>query len=396
MSFTRWVNFEGYDSMSGDSPDCIKLRTLIGIWRENFSSLQVFEPRNFLSKCLLQVKDYFDMDGLIKELTSSLDIQNFRISAFPSKIFLCGGAIGKNNNTFLSVRHYVYAYIKKHDFKLFEKIVLAEHVNQWFRDSEYTDLLELETDLAGLVAVIPLFLESPGSIAELGSFVYQKEVREKLLVILESNFLDQISFIKLGPIKKLEMLEQEKQEKRVLPYMWRYGRKYPLKEDLIEIGEDIYKDIKRFVEAQPQEPVFKKDSPAHIIILVCELISLLIVTHLREIHTILKELEVECGEKDLKKYLLIAQKLELISTAQRGQQEFFFINPMASKISYIKNFLKTNAKIKRREDWKLKFNDHLMPETTMYKNDSIIFGKHQIRFAWQGCIMKAITETFIV
>lgn len=300
------------------------------------------------------------MDGLITELVSSLDIENFRINAFPSKIFLCGGTIDESHHqTFLSVRHYVYHYIQKNDPELFQKIVLAEHVNRWFRDSEYKDLLELETDLAGLVAVIPLFLESAGSIAELGSFVYQKEIREKLLVIIESQYLEQTSFIKLGPLKKLELLQEEKQEKRVLPYMWRYGKKYPLKEDLVEIGEDIYKNIKELVDAQPQEPVFRKDVPAHIIILVCDLISLLMVTQLREILLMLKALGISCEEKELKKFLLIAEKLGLISTGQKGKQEFYFHNPLASKANYIKNLFKPTAKKKRREDWKLTFSQHI-------------------------------------
>ncbi len=146
--------------------------------------------------------------SLLEQFKESLDLSNFRIINFPSLIFFCGGSIPKPEEEkaglYYSLRHFVKNFIKIHNSEMFKKIVLAEEIKDWYRDGHYKDLLTFERDLAGLAAVIVIFVESPGSIAELASFAYNDQINNKLLVFLNSCHYGGESFIYLGPITYLE------------------------------------------------------------------------------------------------------------------------------------------------------------------------------------------------
>ena len=55
---------------------------------------------------------------------------------------------------------------------------------EYFEHSDYQDLLRFERDLAELSSLTVLFSESPGSIAELGSFAVMNTIQERLLVVM--------------------------------------------------------------------------------------------------------------------------------------------------------------------------------------------------------------------
>ena len=121
------------------------------------------------------------------------------------KVFLCGG-IGEG-----SIRSHLDKYLREHKLPVFR----AEDVIDWRNSSVFQgDLLELEKYIAALSGVIVLISESAGSIAELGSFVNDKEIRKKLLVIIESQYRKKPSFISDGLLANLsqETCEDEHAE----------------------------------------------------------------------------------------------------------------------------------------------------------------------------------------
>src|SRR5947209_972804 len=69
--------------------------------------------------------------------------------------------------------------------------------------------LNLESDLAGLSAVIMLFVESAGSFAELGAFTQTEVLQDKLVAILEYSHYNDRSFIRDGPVARLEKNNDE-------------------------------------------------------------------------------------------------------------------------------------------------------------------------------------------
>jgi hypothetical protein len=55
--------------------------------------------------------------------------------------------------------------------------VLAEDAFRLFRDSDYSDLISFEEDLARIASVVLVIAESAGSLAELGAFASNDTIR---------------------------------------------------------------------------------------------------------------------------------------------------------------------------------------------------------------------------
>ena len=105
------------------------------------------------------------MTNPLEAFASSLDLNASRVLNSPSLIFLCGGPLTQETGDDPSARAIFYQRLKEEHQDLFKRVLLAEHANKWSRiGRQYGNLLDLENDLAGLSAVILLFVESAGSI----------------------------------------------------------------------------------------------------------------------------------------------------------------------------------------------------------------------------------------
>lgn len=111
-------------------------------------------------------------------------------------IFLCGGDINAD-----TIRKKVNAYLKS------EKCIMIFYPEkvfvEYFNLNNKADYLTLETILAENVDFICIICESPGSIAELGAFSANKDVRPKIIAMIDKKFEKDESFINLGPVKHL-------------------------------------------------------------------------------------------------------------------------------------------------------------------------------------------------
>jgi hypothetical protein len=115
-------------------------------------------------------------------------------------IFLCGA--NKGINTPSKRREAVKRFIEScsQDYR----VVYAEPFFEEFskdnsRKKEF-NLLDLEEDISKISDLIIIILESPGSICELGAFS-RALFRNKLVVINNSDYLTEDSFINGGPLK---------------------------------------------------------------------------------------------------------------------------------------------------------------------------------------------------
>ena len=79
--------------------------------------------------------------------------------------------------------------------ELFEELI---------RSGDHFDLLNLENLLAESVHAVVIILESPGAIAELGSFANHKKLRDRLIVVIDEKYRKANSFIILGPVRYLD------------------------------------------------------------------------------------------------------------------------------------------------------------------------------------------------
>lgn len=139
-------------------------------------------------------------------------------------IFLCGGA-GKN-----CIRNKIRKYLEINNTQvLYPEDLFMNMLNK----NKNTDLLEYENLLADNSDIICIICESMGSSAELGAFIQNDDLENKLIVCINHKFSRDKSFIMIGPVKHL----RKKNSSSILTYR---------QEDPDSLGEEIIKEIKHF------------------------------------------------------------------------------------------------------------------------------------------------------
>lgn len=148
----------------------------------------------------MNVKVYSDES--ISSIRNHLEKRGSKYITYPKFIFLCGKGFDKSKKDSYknSNRGIIQDYIKK--LLPDVNIVLSE---QMWEDGfdESIDLLTFEEFLAEVSDVIILFVESPGSFCELGTFAYADVLfGDKLVVVIDEKYRDSRSFISTGPVLK--------------------------------------------------------------------------------------------------------------------------------------------------------------------------------------------------
>lgn len=143
-------------------------------------------------------------NDFLKELKLHLNSLEKYIT-YPKFVFLCGRAY-KNDQ---GVEDY-----KSSNRGLIENLLSVKSKNIFFVLSEELweesfnsriDLLTFEDFLADVSDSIILFVESPGTFAELGAFAYANNLfGEKLIVIIDKKYEFDKSFIITGPVAKVK------------------------------------------------------------------------------------------------------------------------------------------------------------------------------------------------
>jgi len=158
------------------------------------------------SPCLSKVKGLFDS---LRDLNARIDRASLRVYRPKHTVFLCGGLISKkaDEKAVLSVRDYLYR-IRQAEKRLGTTIVLAETAQQLYRDTTYNDLISFEEDIARIASIVLVISESPGSLAELGAFASEPVIRETLRIIISEDHSLSDSFVRYGPIKRIESIDR--------------------------------------------------------------------------------------------------------------------------------------------------------------------------------------------
>ncbi len=110
-------------------------------------------------------------------------------------IFLCGP--GRSSEGF---------QLRQHIKELLEKNYQAtvsfgeELIDKKFRHTKRVDLQTLEAQFAHVTDFTILLLESPGAIAELGTFSMIENIRARLFVVVPTRFFGAESYIARGPL----------------------------------------------------------------------------------------------------------------------------------------------------------------------------------------------------
>ena len=258
---------------------------------------------------------------------TALQYSNTEILHHQGFIFLCGGKTDENNGKYVSARGHILNKISLSNPDLANHIELAEDIKDWWRSDRYTDLITFESDIAELSGQIVIFLESPGAIAELGSFSQIASIQRKLLIFVDEQHSNIDSFIQLGPVKYLE----EHFDGSVYYFRWiNHDNPFQiLDQELIQDCDDEIIDIINSGfdtrnHAEGYDPAITR----HQMLITADLIDIMFALTITEIIEYLKQFEITINKSRLKQYLFVLEYFDLIDIVKRGSSYFYVSNSL--------------------------------------------------------------------
>jgi len=254
----------------------------------------------------------------------SIDLGNTRVVQFPGALLVCGGQMTPEPGAPRSVRDYIIRHLTLTNTSVARRFVLPEDLSDWASDSVYPNIFDLERHLAALASAIVIFVESPGSIAELGAFCLLQGVTDKLLVFVQTCHYDSSSFIQFGPLRYLE----QQNEGSVLAYPWKTSRVEShdtiVEQTVEQVRDEICEAIVKAIGTAGVNRVFDSSRDSDRMLLICALLNQMIGLKLVEIQQYMNEVGVSIPIALIKQYLYVLQHLRLVKSIKRGHPRYFF------------------------------------------------------------------------
>lgn len=227
---------------------------------------------------------------------------------------------------YLSARDYFHRELKKKP-DLARRVKLAEDINSWFKnawfknETAFSDLLEVENYIAHLAAVTVLFVESPGSIAELGAFAASDHLRRKTVAVLNEAHDSENTFIAEGPVRKL----RNDDKNHVLYYNWDSGT--PNSRSTRRVFGDIAKALTTVIEERdanrPKEPEFKRDNVGHTLLLIADLVRVAGAVSRSDLTACLEVLACDSSNDTLNRHISILESVGIVAKRRRHVEIFY-------------------------------------------------------------------------
>ncbi len=228
-------------------------------------------------------------------------------------------------------------YIIKNGCSFKDNVVLAEQVFEYFNHSDYSSLLLFEKDLAELSILTIIFSESPGSIAELGSFAVLETIQRRLLVVMHQDDTHQESFIWRGPISFLKDLAQiNGNDDPITIYNWEREKNEngEITTDNFSDAVDLSETIESIIKKQPKTVKFAEKQLGHIMLLIISSLKIVHLATLEEIVFILKTFGIDTETKTVKRSLSLLKSLNLIDLKPYRNYEFYMVPPQNDWFSW--------------------------------------------------------------
>ncbi len=194
-------------------------------------------------------------------------------------------------------------------------IDIPENHEEWWAFSGYDNLLTFERDACHLARAVILFPESPGSFAELGALAVDDSIIDRLVVVVQKQFLESSmrkSFLNLGPLKRVE----ERKRRCVIAA-----------EDARSMSGDDFDAIVEFLDERVpvghRTEKLRPESPTHRLLLLADLVNLLMVAKEAELMAALKHFGVEVESKEFFRMTRLLDFFGFIRIEVRGAEEFF-------------------------------------------------------------------------
>lgn len=277
-----------------------------------------------------------------------MSLENIRVHAPSAVVFLCGGKTDETLEAPLTLRDAFHRITKLGALPGYE-VVLAELAKPLTSEGGYLDLLSFESDIAQVVALILLFAESPGSLAELGAFAALKTVAPSLMAVIDDVYYNESSFIRHGPIAFLEHA---------------HGDEWVLVLDRKEVGLDdsgrietldskafsqsLIPEIEKRLSSRKKWEKIDVRNDGHLILLItglCQEYGALTLTEIRKCLSLLGVSEVR-----IHNFLYCAELLKWIQKIKKGNHSFYVGTPGEFALDYKIDASASKDRIRWRSD----------------------------------------------
>ncbi|SEN92719.1 hypothetical protein SAMN04489859_102245 [Paracoccus alcaliphilus] len=265
--------------------------------------------------------------GDIIDLVDRFEAGSLHVRAPSPIILLCGGPIVVNSPKPKSLRQAYTQIYGRIPFRDYTNLA-PEDFNIFGPDPHYQDWLSFESEFAQIVDLIILFSESYGSIAELGAFSMVEEIAIRLLVIMDDKNYAENSFVKLGPIRKLE----EEHGKSSVCVLNRADINIPDIRSVESVDLNIFSAtlvsaIEKRKKDYREKTTFDPNRPGHIIKLIVGLIQHYGALTDAEIDVLLFAMNLKVTLPKITNYLTCAIGAKWIRKDKRGVEEYYCALP---------------------------------------------------------------------
>ncbi|GGO73507.1 retron St85 family effector protein [Bowmanella pacifica] len=263
-------------------------------------------------------------DTLI-EAFEDLSTQKFKVNLETHHLFVCGGEVDAKADYPLSFRDHLISYSASKFSDIHDSIVQAETFKDYFKENAYPDLLVFEEEIANLASLVIIFLESPGSLVELGMFCTKPDFFNKLIIIAPQEEVEgEDSFIYLGPLENIK----KKEPTAVAVYPW------PVKGEKYENShlEDLCKSIEEKLSSLPKNVEFRKSNSGHVALLIAEIIRIGYPMILSEIEFVLMALELDIKQSEITRHIYLLNKLKIIDSIFYSRYRYYYSKQPQTRI----------------------------------------------------------------
>lgn len=246
-----------------------------------------------------------------------LDPNQCTVVDLPSLVLVLGGVTSiQTGDRHRSLRNVFVTRLQESDETIRQAIRMPEQFPEWNQFEGYSNLVDFEIDASSLCRAILLFAESSGSLAELGAFSMSAEICEKTITVIQKKFYDRDSFIKLGPIRRMEDAQAESVCVIHSENEAAFENEY---QSVLEI-------LKAKFDAHPKKSKFNLGSLRDVYLLIADLVELFGALTIGEISDMLGHFNVPINSKDLKKALRQLALFELIKFSKYLTQSYYVAN----------------------------------------------------------------------
>ncbi|MBB1426559.1 hypothetical protein H5181_08790 [Shewanella sp. SG44-2] len=259
-----------------------------------------------------------NFEDTIIEVFEVLKYENFKINYPDHRIFICGGEVNIGSVIPSSFRHRLINKLASSHPKIEKEIVLAETFKDYFKEHAYNDLLIFEDDIAKLASIVVIFLESPGSLVELGMFCTKPNFYKRLLIVAPREQTEsEDSFIYLGPLNHI----RRKEPSSIAIYPWPTNKSIEYPDIHLQDLCDTLLDKRNNL---PKNPSFSKDNSGHVALLVQEIIRLSYPILLTEIELAIESLGLNIPQSQITRSLYLLNKLNYLKAYEYSGYKYYY------------------------------------------------------------------------